>query len=77
MKKKEIELKVNKIFKQLFKNSKNNDIKYHLEDRWDSLMHIRLIGALENDFNIKINFSQSPKLLSKNKIIDFLIKQVS
>lgn len=42
-----------------------------IED-WDSLMQIRLIVALEREFNVKFNFDEIPKLTSICDIMQIL-----
>ena len=39
---------------------------------WDSLNHLKLIVALEKEFNLTINDSDIVELLSFNEIIDYI-----
>jgi acyl carrier protein len=40
--------------------------------RWDSLNHIRIILALEQEFGVKVGVQNAPKLTSFKKIVRFL-----
>ena len=39
---------------------------------WDSLSHLRLIDAIENEFSIELSFEQKLELTSYKKILSVL-----
>ena len=49
--------------------------KSHLNFRWDSLQHIRIIIAIEKKFKVKISTSDIGKLNDAKSIINYLKKK--
>ena len=71
------EQKLIKIFSLVFK-IKNKEIIRKLsmlnEKKWDSLLHIKLILCIEDEFQIKLNNSNIDKLNSFQKIVNHISK---
>ena len=74
---KNVDEKVLKIIKDAFQTEKINP-NASMDDipEWDSLLHIRLITAIEDEFNIAIDFTDTLEMTSiaeiKNKIQKYL-----
>lgn len=74
---KEIDERFNKIFKKTFQNE-NINLEASMDEipEWDSLMHIKLITAIEDEFHIEIDFADTLEMSSipeiKNKILKYL-----
>ena len=74
---KELDVKLEKILKKVFKIEKIN-LEGSIEDisEWDSLTHIQLISAIEKEFKIKVQFNDAMVMTSipiiKKKIINYL-----
>ena len=74
-----IKEKLDQIFYLVFKLSpKKNKSKlnYNNVKNWDSLNHVKLILAIESMFKIKIEPKDTMDLLSYQKIIKYLKKNV-
>ena len=41
-------------------------------DGWDSLMHITLIGVIEDEFGIKFNMDDLPKMKNVGIMVDII-----
>jgi len=73
----ELDRKLEKIVKDTLQ-SKKVTLESSMEDipEWDSLKHIQLIIAIEEEFDITINFSDTLDMTSipsiKNKILKYL-----
>ena len=72
---KEIKNKIQTIFERIFNERINNfeQLEFNKTKKWDSLKHIQLIVAFENDLGVKIRTSEVEKLTSYKKIIDHLV----
>ena len=74
---KELDVKLEKILKKVFKTEKIN-LEGSIEDisEWDSFTHIQLISAIEKEFKIKVQFNDAMVMTSipiiKKKIINYL-----
>ena len=70
---KELDVKLEKILKKVFKTEKIN-LEGSIEDisEWDSFTHIQLINEIEKEFKIKVEFNDAMVMTSipiiKNKI---------
>lgn len=68
-----IEQRVKRVFGDLFE-MESDEVKSTLEmndmEEWDSLMHIQLILALENEFSIKFTTQQILNMKSIATIIE-------
>lgn len=74
--KKPIKDKIKKIFSLIFKKK---DIKPNFnrssEKKWDSLNHVNIIIAIENEFKIKFNSVEIEKMDSLKKIESIVIRK--
>ena len=82
IKKKEnkIEKKVFLILKKILKlKTKINPKKLNQKNikEWDSLNHITLLMALQEELKIEFNISEQPKLTSYKNILKFVLKKVN
>ena len=74
---KELDVKLEKILKKVFKIEKIN-LEGSIEDisEWDSFTHIQLLNAIEKEFKIKVEFNDAMVMTSipiiKKKIINYL-----
>ncbi len=74
---KELDIKLEKILKKVFKIEKIN-LEGSIEDisEWDSFTHIQLLNAIEKEFKIKVEFNDAMVMTSipiiKKKIINYL-----
>ena len=71
------EQKLIKIFSLVFKiKNKERIRKLSMlnEKKWDSLLHIKLILCIEDEFQIKLNNSNIDKLNSFQKIVNHISK---
>ena len=62
---KELDIKLEKILKKVFKTEKIN-LEGSIEDisEWDSFTHIQLINAIEKEFKIKVEFNDAMVMTS-------------
>ena len=74
---KELDVKLEKILKKVFKIEKIN-LEGSIEDisEWDSFTHIQLINTIEEEFKIKVEFNDAMVMTSipiiKKKIMNYL-----
>ena len=74
---KELDIKLEKILKEVFKIEKIN-LEGSIEDisEWDSLTHIQLINAIDEEFEIEIGLNDAIIMTSipiiKKKIMNYL-----
>jgi acyl carrier protein len=74
---KELDIKLEKILKEVFKIEKIN-FEGSIEDisEWDSLTHIQLINAIDEEFEIEIGLNDAIIMTSipiiKKKIMNYL-----
>lgn len=74
---KEVDERLYKILKKTFRTDEINfEASMDEIPEWDSLIHIRLITAIEDEFNIAIDFADTLLMTSipeiKNKILKYL-----
>lgn len=50
------------------------EVKFNEFPQWDSLGHVNLLVALEQEYNISINYQTITELISIPTIIEFLNK---
>ena len=82
IKKKEnkIEKKVFLILKKILKLKKKvkpKKLNQKNIKEWDSLNHITLLMALQEELKIEFNISEQPKLTSYKNILKFVLKKVN
>ena len=74
---KELDEKLVKILKKIFKtNEINSEDTMEQIPAWDSMKHFQMITAVEKEFNIEINISDTFEMVSipaiKDKILKYL-----
>ena len=79
MERKIMEQKVIELFEDIFniptQTSPDNFNQGELAD-WDSIGHIRLITALEKEFNVRIPIEVAIDLSSLGRIVDYLAENI-
>ena len=72
----ELKLRLEKVFKAVFLEKLNNrdfnEIDQNSLEDWDSLNHLNLIMALEEEFHVDIEPEDMAELNSFNKIMEYL-----
>lgn len=72
--------KVSDIFKEVFDDESlvisDHTAADDIED-WDSLMHISLITAIENEFNIKFRLKEVTSLQNVGETIDLIMEKIN
>ena len=80
MTREEIINRVGKIFKDIFDDS-SLVISEHLSpdqiDSWDSLNHINLLTAVQQEFHIKFELSELHRLNDVKTMVDAIVNKVS
>ena len=79
MEKNELLKKLNEVFCEVFDNDKikitsettANDI-----EEWDSLTHISLLAAIEDEFDVKLNMNTVLRLKNVGELVDMLLESV-
>ncbi|MCR4943720.1 MAG: acyl carrier protein [Clostridium sp.] len=79
MTREEVFAKVNEVIQDVFDNDKihvmdttvANDV-----DGWDSLMHITLIGAIEDEFDIKFAMKDVIGMKNIGHMVDLIMRQL-
>jgi acyl carrier protein len=52
----------------------NDDMNSDSVERWDSLNHLRLVTALEDEFDIKLTMEDVNTMVDYSKIVEFVSK---
>ena len=76
----DIKEKIAEIFSIVLELSDHEDaqnIRRINEAKWDSLAHVTLIAALESEFNIKIDYSDSERLTSYPSTVLLISEKVA
>ena len=73
-----IEKKLENILKEIFKIKKKINLKITIENEknWDSINHMKLMIALEEEFKIKIPTIEQQNLISFEIITNFIKKRI-
>ena len=73
-----IEKKLENIFKEIFKIKKKINLNINIENEknWDSINHMKLMIALEEEFKIKIPTIEQQNLISFKIITNFIKKRI-
>jgi acyl carrier protein len=79
MTREEIYVSLNEVFRDVFDDdsitvkdeTKSTDI-----DRWDSLMHITLIGAVEDEFDMKFDMKDIVKMKNVGEMVDIIEREI-
>lgn len=75
----EVVNKLTVIFRKLFKNDSLNltiELTAHDVDHWDSLSHMLLITAIENDFSIKFKLKELNKMRNVGDMIEIILSKL-
>ena len=67
--------RVEKVFREILEDEDfifNLDLRIEDIEGWDSLVHIQIILALEEEFNIKLTTQQITQIKSLKDIMDIL-----
>lgn len=76
----EIEIlnKLNEIFSDIFDDEMTLSLETESSDieDWDSLTHITLISAIEDEFNIQFNMNDIAGMKSVGKIVEKIKEQI-
>ena len=59
---------------QVDKESITNDLSFGDLPQWDSLGHMSLMAAIENQFGVEVNADAIADLVNYKAILDFLVK---
>ncbi len=80
MNKAEIYKKLNEIFREVFDDENievnANTTSADIED-WDSLEHINLIVAVENEFGIKFNMGEVTTMKNVGEMVEIISQRIS
>lgn len=79
MTREEVFEKINEVFRDVFEDdditvtdeTTANDI-----DDWDSLEHINLINAIEEEFDIKFNMGQIVSMKNVGEMVDIILEKI-
>lgn len=80
MTREEVFEKINAVFRDIFED---DDITVTDEttaddiDGWDSLEHINLINAIEEEFDIKFNMGQIVSMKNVGEMVDIIISKLA
>ncbi len=79
MEKEEIYEKLNNVFRDIFDDEsivvKPETTSKDIED-WDSLEHINLIVAIENEFGMKFNMNEVTTMKNVGEMVDIIISRI-
>jgi len=78
MKEKVVEKKISSIIKKIFKLNKKikpKNLDQKVIKKWDSLGHITLLIALQEEFKVNFNASEQTKLTNLKSILKFVLKK--
>ncbi|MBC8278886.1 MAG: acyl carrier protein [FCB group bacterium] len=71
----EIDAKLEELVKDILRiDYYNHNIAMENEDNWDSLAHIQLLSAIEEEFHIEIKFQDTMEMTSIRAIISMIIE---
>ena len=79
MNKEEVYEKLNNVFRDVFDDEsivvKPETTSNDIED-WDSLEHINLIVAVENEFGIKFNMGEVTTMKNVGEMVDIILSRI-
>lgn len=80
MTREEVFERVNKIFRDVFDDETitvcGDTVSDDIEE-WDSLMHIKLIVAIEGEFRFKFNIGEVRKMRNVGEIVNVIMERAS
>lgn len=69
----EIDAKLEELVKDILRiDYYNHHIAMENEDNWDSLAHIQLLSAIEEEFKIEIKFQDTMEMTSVKSIVSLI-----
>ena len=79
MSREQLYVKLNEIFREVFDDQSiivsdmttANDI-----ERWDSLMHIQLIAAIQDEFTIEFGVEEAANFKNVGELVDLILKLI-
>ena len=80
MKRDEIYVRLNNVFRDVFDNesiSVNDKTNSNDIEDWDSLEHINLIVAVENEFRIKFNMKEITTMNNVGDMVDIILSRIN
>lgn len=75
MSREEIYERLNEVFQDVFGNDTltvSDDTTAKDVDGWDSLRHISLLAAIEDEFDIEFSMGQTVKMKNVGEMVDFI-----
>ena len=79
MKKEEVYERLNNVFRDIFDDDsivvKPETTSNDIED-WDSLEHINLVVAIEQEFGIKFNMNEVTSMKNVGEMVDIILSRV-
>ena len=80
MSKEEIYERLNKVFQDIFDDESitvnENTTSDDIED-WDSLEHINLVVAVEQEFGMKFNMNEVTTMKNVGEMVDIILSRIS
>ena len=80
MKKEEVYERLNKVFQDVFDDDSitvnENTTSSDIED-WDSLEHINLVVAVEQEFGIKFNMNEVTTMKNVGEMVDIILSRIN
>ncbi|MDR0823081.1 MAG: acyl carrier protein [Endomicrobium sp.] len=80
MKREEILIKLQEIFRQALKNDSiilSDDLNVEAIDEWDSFMHALIISEIENNFSIEFDFDDIDKTRNVGNLINIVFNKLN
>lgn len=79
MSRKEIYERLNEVFQDVFGDDDitvNDDTTAKDIDGWDSLRHITLLAAIEDEFDVEFSMGQTVKMKNVGEMVDYIEDEV-
>ena len=79
MSREEIYERLNEVFQDVFGDDDitvNDDTTAKDIDGWDSLRHITLLAAIEDEFDIEFSMGQTVKMKNVGEMVDYIENEV-
>ena len=79
MSREDIYEKINEVFQDVFGDDtiKVNDITTAADvDGWDSLRHITLLAAIEDEFDIEFSMNATVRMKNVGEMVDYILDEV-
>lgn len=79
MSREEIFERLNEVFRDVFGDDEivvNDDTTAADVDGWDSLRHITLLAAIEDEFDVEFSMGQTVKMKNVGEMVDYIEAEV-